>query len=42
VTGWDDPDQVPDAFGWEGVHPGMDTKEIKPKERDIQSSNPAR
>ncbi|XP_004969162.1 ubiquitin-like modifier-activating enzyme atg7 [Setaria italica] len=40
-SGWDDPDHVPDAFGWEGVKPGKGTKGMKPKEIDIQSSNPA-
>ncbi|KAF8696902.1 hypothetical protein HU200_036544 [Digitaria exilis] len=39
--GWDDPDYVPDAIGWEGVEPGKGTEEMKPKEIDLQSSNPA-
>ncbi|CAO2179219.1 unnamed protein product [Urochloa humidicola] len=39
--GWDDPDHVPDAIGWEGVKPGKKIKEMKPKEISIQSENPA-
>ncbi|KAG2599054.1 ubiquitin-like modifier-activating enzyme atg7 isoform X2 [Panicum virgatum] len=39
--GWDDPDHVPDAIGWEGLKPGKGTKEMKPKEIDLQSMSPA-
>ncbi|CAO2176726.1 unnamed protein product [Urochloa humidicola] len=40
-NGWDDPDHVPDAIGWEGIKPGKKTKEMKAKEISIQSENPA-
>lgn len=33
ITGWDDPDYVPEAIGWEGE---------KPKEINLESMNPAR
>ncbi|PUZ55836.1 hypothetical protein GQ55_5G243900 [Panicum hallii var. hallii] len=39
--GWDNPDHVPDAIGWEGLKPGKGTKEMKPKEIDLQSMSPA-
>ncbi|AQK96577.1 Autophagy 7 [Zea mays] len=39
--GWDNPEFLPDAIGWEGVKPGKGTKEMKPKEIDLQSMNPA-
>lgn len=42
MTGWDDPDHVPDAFGWEGVYIRKGIKEMKPKEISIKSMNPAR
>ncbi|KAL6614923.1 hypothetical protein ACP70R_037193 [Stipagrostis hirtigluma subsp. patula] len=40
--GCDDPDHVPEAIGWEGIKPGKGTMEMKPKEMDLQSMNPAR
>jgi len=42
TTGVDDPDFLPDAIGWEGINPRKGTKEMKPKEIDLQSMNPAR
>nr|AVY91650.1 ubiquitin-activating enzyme E1-like [Saccharum hybrid cultivar SP80-3280] len=39
--GWDGADFLPDAIGWEGINPGKRTKEMKPKEIDLQSMNPA-
>ncbi|XP_062205300.1 ubiquitin-like modifier-activating enzyme atg7 isoform X2 [Phragmites australis] len=39
--GCDDPDYVPEAIGWEGEKPGKGTKEMKPKEINLQSMNPA-
>ncbi|EES03274.2 hypothetical protein BDA96_03G237900 [Sorghum bicolor] len=39
--GVDDPDFLPDAIGWEGINPRKGTKEMKPKEIDLQSMNPA-
>ncbi|KAJ1284307.1 hypothetical protein BS78_03G194500 [Paspalum vaginatum] len=40
-SGWDDSDHLPEAIGWEGVMPGKITKEMKPKEINLQSMNPA-
>ncbi|KAG8056210.1 hypothetical protein GUJ93_ZPchr0001g29876 [Zizania palustris] len=39
--GWDDPDYVPEAIGWEGETAGKESKEKKPKEIDLSSINPA-
>ncbi|XP_062215087.1 ubiquitin-like modifier-activating enzyme atg7 isoform X2 [Phragmites australis] len=39
--GWDDPDYVPEVIGWEGEKPGKGTKEMIPKEINLQSMNPA-
>ncbi|TVU35947.1 hypothetical protein EJB05_17854 [Eragrostis curvula] len=38
--GWDDPDYVPEAIGWEGEKPGKGTKEIEPKIANLESINP--
>jgi len=42
MTGWDDPDLFPVAIGLVGLKPGKGTKEMKPKEIDLRSMNPAR
>uniref|UniRef100_A0A0D9V2W5 Ubiquitin-like modifier-activating enzyme ATG7 n=1 Tax=Leersia perrieri TaxID=77586 RepID=A0A0D9V2W5_9ORYZ len=39
--GWDAPDYVPEAIGWEGETIGKEYKEMKPKEIDLSSINPA-
>uniref|UniRef100_A0A0D9YBP4 Ubiquitin-like modifier-activating enzyme ATG7 n=1 Tax=Oryza glumipatula TaxID=40148 RepID=A0A0D9YBP4_9ORYZ len=39
--GWDEPDYVPEAIGWEGETAGKESKEMKPKEIDLSSINPA-
>ncbi|KAF0898635.1 hypothetical protein E2562_008211 [Oryza meyeriana var. granulata] len=39
--GWDEPDYVPEAIGWEGETTGKESKETKPKEIDLSSINPA-
>ncbi|XP_006646097.1 ubiquitin-like modifier-activating enzyme atg7 [Oryza brachyantha] len=39
--GWDEPDYVPEAIGWEGQSTGKESKEMKPKEIDLSSINPA-
>ncbi|KAK3164774.1 hypothetical protein QOZ80_1AG0024510 [Eleusine coracana subsp. coracana] len=38
--GWQDPDYVPEAIGWEGEKPGKGSKEIEPKEIILESMNP--
>ncbi|KQK08719.1 ubiquitin-like modifier-activating enzyme atg7 [Brachypodium distachyon] len=40
-NGWDDPDYVPEAIGWEGEKPGDERKEKKLKEINLESMNPA-
>ncbi|KAL6842790.1 hypothetical protein ACP4OV_027634 [Aristida adscensionis] len=40
-SGWDEPDHLPKAIGWEGQNPRHGTKELKSKELDLQSMNPA-